>query len=190
MTYLYVHTSPNGKKYFGITDNPERRWKFDGNGYECNERLCEDIAIYGWDNIKHEIIDSFEDRQEAEKYEALYILLFNTENPQNGYNRTNIKEHLIKKYQKRTDVNFKVKSKKYSEYTTDQQDMVRRFNMPWSSLTLLIDEWIFNEKHRTILKRKIHDGVPFDKLSKEFGLSTQQCTNIVYRGLAELDKHA
>ena len=190
MTYLYVHTAPNGKKYFGITGNPERRWKFDGNGYEYNERLCEDIDIYGWDNIKHEIIDSFEDRQEAEKYEALYILLFNTENPQNGYNKTTIKEHLMKKYQKRTDVNFKVKSKKYSDYTTDQQDMVRRFNMPWSSLTLLIDEWIFNEKHRAILKRKIHDGVPFDTLSKEFGLSTQQCKNIVYRGLAELDKHA
>ena len=54
----------------------------------------------------------------------------------------------------------------------------------------LIDEWIFNEKHRAILKRKIHDGVPFEKLSKEFGLSTQQCKNIVYRGLAELDRHA
>ena len=189
MTYLYVHTAPNGKRYVGIAENINQRWKVDGNGYEDNERFYDDILLYGWENIKHEIIDCFEDRHEAEKHEALYILMFNTESPENGYNRTKIKEHLVRKYQKRTKADFKVKSKKYSEYTKDQQDIIRKYNMPWSSLALVIDEWIYNERDRKMMKRKIHDGISFEQLALEFDLSVTQSKSIIYRGMAELDRH-
>ena len=45
----------------------------------------------------------------------------------------------------------------------------------------IIDEWIFNERNRKILKRRLLDGVTFERLSEEFDLSTQQVKSIVYK---------
>lgn len=53
----------------------------------------------------------------------------------------------------------------------------------------LIDRWIFNERDRAILKRRLLDGICFEPLAEEFGLSTQQVKNIVYRGMDKLEKH-
>ena len=55
------------------------------------------------------------------------------------------------------------------------------FDQSKSELTFLIDEWILNERNRNILKRRILDGVTFEKLAEEFDLSTQQVKNIVYK---------
>lgn len=189
MTYLYVHTAPNGKRYVGIADNCEARWEVGGHGYADNEAFYKDILFYGWDNIKHEIIEKFSDRKDAEKYEALYIILFNTENPEMGYNRTSIKQNLYHRYEKRQATYTKKKSKTFQEYTSERNDIMEKYNMPWSALSVVIDEWVFNEKHREMLKRRIHDGLPFSELAKEFHLSLQQCKTIIYRGLSELDRH-
>ena len=37
---VYMHTSPSGKKYIGITsqENPERRWGAGGSGYLCKNQ--------------------------------------------------------------------------------------------------------------------------------------------------------
>ena len=43
----------------------------------------------------------------------------------------------------------------------------------------LIDEWIFSERDRAILKRRLLDGICFEPLAEEFGLSVQQTKNIV-----------
>ena len=189
MTYLYLHTSPNGKRYVGIADNCEARWEVGGHGYADNEAFYRDILFYGWDNIKHEIIEKFTDRKDAEKYEALYIILFNTENPEMGYNRTSIKQNLYHRYEKRQATYTKKKSKTFQEYASERNDILEEYNMPWSALSVVIDEWVFNEKHREMLKRRIHDGLPFSELAKEFHLSLQQCKTIIYRGLSELDRH-
>lgn len=45
----------------------------------------------------------------------------------------------------------------------------------------LIDEWIFNERDRNILKRRLLDGICYEPLADEFGLSVRQVKNIVYR---------
>lgn len=45
----------------------------------------------------------------------------------------------------------------------------------------LIDEWIFNERNRKILKRRLLDGICFEPLADEFDLSVRQVKNIVYR---------
>lgn len=45
----------------------------------------------------------------------------------------------------------------------------------------LIDEWIFSERDRKILKRRLLDGVCFEPLAEEFELSVQQTKQIVYR---------
>ena len=45
MTYLYVHTAPNGKRYVGIADNCEARWEVGGRGYADNEAFYKDIPV-------------------------------------------------------------------------------------------------------------------------------------------------
>ena len=53
----------------------------------------------------------------------------------------------------------------------------------------LINEWIFNERNRSILKRRLLDGVTFEKLAEEFDLSVQQVKTIVYKSQALLACH-
>lgn len=58
-----------------------------------------------------------------------------------------------------------------------------------SQLNALIDEWIFNERDRAILKRRMLDGVCFEPLAYEFGLSVQHTKNIVYKAQDKLFRH-
>lgn len=53
----------------------------------------------------------------------------------------------------------------------------------------LIDEWIFNERNRSILKRRLLDGIRYEDLAEEFGLSVRQVKNIVYRSETRLFTH-
>ena len=55
------------------------------------------------------------------------------------------------------------------------------FSKSRSEVEIIIDEWIFNERNRNILKRRLLDGVTFEKLAEEFDLSTQQVKKIVYK---------
>lgn len=58
-----------------------------------------------------------------------------------------------------------------------------------SRLVALIDEWIKNERNRAILKRRLIDGVCFEPLAEEFGLSVRQTKNIVYKSQDALFRH-
>lgn len=62
-------------------------------------------------------------------------------------------------------------------------------NIPRSEVEHLIDEWIFNERNRTVLKRRLLDGVTYEKLAEEFDLSVQQVKNIVYKCQDNLSRH-
>ena len=53
----------------------------------------------------------------------------------------------------------------------------------------LIDLWIFSERDRAILKRRLLDGIVFEKLAEEFQLSTQTVKKIVYKSLDRLYSH-
>lgn len=46
----------------------------------------------------------------------------------------------------------------------------------------LIDKWIFNERDRAILKRRLLDGIRYEPLAEEFNLSVRQVKKIVYHG--------
>lgn len=46
---------------------------------------------------------------------------------------------------------------------------------------MLIDEYIHSERNRALLKRRLIDGVCFEPLAEEFGLSVRQTKNIVYK---------
>ncbi len=62
-----------------------------------------------------------------------------------------------------------------------------------SELEYAIDEWIICHKHaernRAILKRSLLDGVCYEPLSEEFGMSVRQIKNIVYKSQEQLFKH-
>lgn len=67
--------------------------------------------------------------------------------------------------------------------------MKHDFNLPRSEIEKLIDEWIFKEKNRYILKRRLLDGVTYEKLAEEFDMSVRQIKNIVYRSEEILFNH-
>ena len=83
---VYIHTSPLGKKYVGITcQAPKDRWR-NGNGYKHNSHFMRAIKKYGWDNFLHEIIaDNLTERQ-AKDMEISLIERYNTTNQEFGYN--------------------------------------------------------------------------------------------------------
>ena len=58
-----------------------------------------------------------------------------------------------------------------------------------SEIDHLIDECIFSERDRAILKRSMLDGICFEPLADEFNLSTQAVKNIVYKALDKLYAH-
>ena len=63
------------------------------------------------------------------------------------------------------------------------------FDVPRSEVDHLIDEWIFHERNRKILKRRLLDGITFEALSGEFDLSVQQIKSIVYSAEKRLYSH-
>ena len=54
---------------------------------------------------------------------------------------------------------------------------------------MLIDDWILNDRNRRILHRRLIDGVRFEPLAEEFGLSVTQVKNIVYKARHRLSQH-
>lgn len=61
-----------------------------------------------------------------------------------------------------------------------------------TELEHLIDEWIIGrnaERDRKILKRRLLDGITYDKLAEEFDLSVRQLKNIIYKAEDRLFSH-
>ena len=58
-----------------------------------------------------------------------------------------------------------------------------------SEISHLIDEWIFNERDRNILKRRLLDGITYERLAEEFDLSVRHVKNIVYKAQDKLFRH-
>lgn len=63
------------------------------------------------------------------------------------------------------------------------------WNLSRSEISDMIDEWIFNEQHRMILKRRLLDGLTYEELAGEFHISTQTAKRIVYISQDKLFKH-
>ena len=64
-----------------------------------------------------------------------------------------------------------------------------RYNLSRSELQYLIDQWIFNERHRLILSDRLFNGTTYERLAEKYDLSTQQVKNIVYKAMDRLEKH-
>ena len=53
----------------------------------------------------------------------------------------------------------------------------------------LIDEYIFSERDRAMLKRRLLDGICFEPLAEEFDLSVRQTITIVTKAKKQLFSH-
>ena len=85
---VYMHTTPNGKRYVGITkQTTQARWR-GGRGYERNEHFYRAILLYGWQNIKHEIIAEKVTKEIACEIERFLIAKYNTNDFKCGYNNS------------------------------------------------------------------------------------------------------
>ena len=86
MYIIYVHTTPDGRKYVGSTSlEPNKRFN-GGKNYKCCTRFNDAINLFGWDNIHHQILETVEDKETALKREEYYTLLWRTNEPEFGYN--------------------------------------------------------------------------------------------------------
>lgn len=89
MYQLYMHITPNNKKYIGITKlKLNARWK-NGEGYKSNVLFYRAINKYGWNNIKHIVLLSNLTKEEAETKEIEYIAKYKSNNNKYGYNIEN-----------------------------------------------------------------------------------------------------
>lgn len=66
---------------------------------------------------------------------------------------------------------------------------IEKYNLSRSAVEVLIDQWIFSERDRAILKRRLLDGITFETLAEEFGLSVNQTQTIVYKTMDKLERH-
>lgn len=83
---VYMHISPSGKRYIGITrQRPVARWK-NGRGYINNEYFYRAIKKYGWDNIEHQILYNDLTKEEAEQKEIELISYYRSDARAYGYN--------------------------------------------------------------------------------------------------------
>ena len=69
------------------------------------------------------------------------------------------------------------------------RENTERYNLSRSELQYLIDQWIFNERHRIILDDRLFNGTTYERLAEKYGLSTQQVKNIVYKATDRIEKH-
>ena len=67
------------------------------------------------------------------------------------------------------------------------RENIERYNRPRCEIEAVIDQWIFSE--RAILKRRLLDGILFEPLAEEFGLSVYQTKSIVYKGTERIIKY-
>lgn len=58
-----------------------------------------------------------------------------------------------------------------------------------SEIEHVIDEWILNERNRSVLKRRMCDGITYERIAEEFELSPQQIKNIIYKSKEIITRH-
>ena len=83
---VYMHESPSGKIYIGMTGQaPEKRW-CNGKGYRTNSYFSSAIEKYGWSNFQHKILEENLTKEEAQHKEMELIAFYKSNDRNFGYN--------------------------------------------------------------------------------------------------------
>lgn len=53
-------------------------------------------------------------------------------------------------------------------------------------LDYLIEQYIFNQKYRSVLRRRLFDGIGYEPLAEEYQMSVRQVKNIVYKSMNKI----
>lgn len=87
MYKVYKHTTPSGKVYIGITGTSvQRRWD-NGRGYRHNPHFWNAIQKYGWESIRHEVLEDGLTLEEACERERELIAKYRSFETAFGYNQ-------------------------------------------------------------------------------------------------------
>lgn len=109
---VYEHVFPNGKRYIGISSDPEHRWQ-NGNGYKTQKKVWNAIRHYGWENIEHNIIVEGLTREQASLIEQKLIAAYDA--IENGYNVTIGGDEMLSTYLEPHVLRMITKSKEYDQ---------------------------------------------------------------------------
>lgn len=69
---------------------------------------------------------------------------------------------------------------------TDPHELYDFSRSEWEEL---IDSWTFSERDRYLLKRRLLDGITFDRLAEEADLSVRHVKALVYKAEDRLFSH-
>jgi DNA-directed RNA polymerase specialized sigma24 family protein len=64
-----------------------------------------------------------------------------------------------------------------------------KFDLSKQQVLDLIDAYIFNERNRQIVRRRLIDGVLYEDLAEEYSLSVNQIKTICYTAIDKLSAH-
>ena len=56
---------------------------------------------------------------------------------------------------------------------------LENYNLSRSDWENLIDEWIFSERDRAMLKRNLLDGRTYEQIAEQFDMSTRQVARLI-----------
>lgn len=163
---MYIHTTPNNKKYIGITHNPVSvRWGSMGNKYRMCKFFYKAIEKYGWDNIKHDIILTGLSDLEAKQTEKELIAKYKTNNPNYGYNRTEGGDG-VRGYRPTPETRAKLsnallgnKRRVGIKHTDEEKELLR--------ISMIGNKHLLGHKHSEETRQKMSDAHKGRKVSDE-----------------------
>lgn len=171
--FVYIHTTPNSKKYVGITSRPvSERWGSGGRRYK-NNRGCNHfyhaIKKYGWDNIDHTV---FEVDTESEMFylEKYLIAYYQSNNPKYGYNKSTGGEHRSGWHhteEMKKQISVSCTGWHHTEYAKQRISKSKSGKPSWKKGTVLSEET--KEKIRTSHYKKVMvDDLIFPSIDDAF----------------------
>jgi DNA-directed RNA polymerase specialized sigma24 family protein len=64
-----------------------------------------------------------------------------------------------------------------------------KFDLSKQQVLDLIDSYIFHERNRQIVSRRLLDGVHYEDLAEEYSLSVNQVKTVCYKAIDKISAH-
>ena len=142
---VYLHRNlKNQKVYIGQTSQSvQKRWN-NGKGYVSSPHFYAAIQKYGWDNFEHIILKEKLTAEEADYQEKYYINLYQSQQPEKGYNILSGGNEKLKEYWS-DENNRKNQSLKRKQYFKNHPEEIKE-------IVDRLNTFEINEKHRLFMK--------------------------------------
>ena len=142
---VYLHKNlKNQKVYIGQTSQSvQKRWN-NGKGYVSSPHFYAAIQKYGWNNFEHIILKEKLTAEEADYWEKYYISLYQSQQPEKGYNILSGGNEKLKEYWS-DENNRKNQSLKRKQYFKNHPEEIKE-------IVDRLNTFEINEKHRLFMK--------------------------------------